>query len=292
MDIDSPVSPVAGVHEISLIIRAADGASVRATCFAGRGARASIVLFPEMGVEAGFYRGFCQTLAAEGYNTLVPDLRGHGGHSVKVDREWRFGYREMLLNDWPAGVNSMRGLFPGLRVILAGHGLGGHLSALYAARQPRDVDGLILLAAGTGYFRAMPWRQGLRELAMAQVAWSLSELVGYFPGDTIGLGSRESVGVMRDRAHHVRTGHYFPPTMEADDRNDFHAAKMPVLGISFTDDEQCTASAADALLACFPGGRLTRWHLSPAELGIEAAGHYAWAKQREVFVRLLGEWVG
>jgi predicted alpha/beta hydrolase len=292
MDTESPVSHIPGVHEIPLIIRTVDGASVRATCFAGRGARASLAVFPDMGVEASFYRGFCQSLAAEGYNALALDLRGHGGHSVRVDREWRFGYRDMLLNDWPAAVKTLRGLFPGLRVLMIGHGLGGYLSALHASLRPRDIDGLVLIGAGSAYFRARPWRQGLSELAFTQLAWSLSEIVGFFPGDAIGTGSRESAGVMRDRAYHVRTGAYFPRDMQLSERSAFDAVRMPLLGISFEDDEQCSRMASDALTASFPAASVTRWHLSPAEIGMESIGHYAWARQRDVFVRMLAEWIG
>lgn len=292
MDIESPVSHIPGVHEIPLIIRTADSESLRATCFAGRGARASVALFPEMGVEASFYRGFCQSLAADGYNALALDLRGHGGHSVRVDRQWRFGYREMLLNDWPVAVKTLRGLFPGLRVYIVGHGLGGYLSALHASLRPRDIDGLALIGAGSTYFRSKPWRQGLSELAFTQFAWSLSEIVGFYPGDAMGTGVRESVGVMRDRAHHVRTGAYFPRDMQKSERSVFDDVRMPLLGVSFTDDELCSRRSSELLTACFPAANVTRWHLSPADIGVESIGHYAWARQRDVFVRMLAEWIG
>lgn len=287
----SAALPKGPVSEVPILIRVADGAQIKATWFAGKDARASLIFFPAMGVEAAFYHRFCNSIAAAGFNVLPVDLRGHGQHSVKAGRNNRFGFKEMLECDWAAAVKTAKGLAPELPVILGGHSLGGQLCALYASMQPQMVKGLLLIATPSVYFRGWRFPANLKILGLTQLAWGISEVVGYFPGDLLGFAGRESAGVMRDWARNARTGGYQPERMTQDFATQLSRLNCPVLSASFTDDEFCPDRAAINLLQKLPNAQVTHLHLSPESLGVESVGHFAWAKQREKLLESIIPWL-
>jgi predicted alpha/beta hydrolase len=114
----------------------------------------TLVIFPAMGVEARYYRGFAAELAAAGFNLLLADLRGNGTWKLRPSRGDDFGYREMITYDWPAVLDTASSLFPGTKITLMGHSLGGQLSLLYMALAEKKVtDRAILISAPSVYYR-------------------------------------------------------------------------------------------------------------------------------------------
>jgi len=283
--------PKLPVSEVPILIRVADGSQIKATWFAGKDARASVVFFPAMGVEAKFYHRLCASIAGAGFNVLPVDLRGHGQHSVKANRHTRFGFKEMLELDWAAAVKTAKGLAPDLPVVLGGHSLGGQLSALYASLHPQAIKSLLLVATPSVFFRGWSFPGNLKILAMTQLAWGISELVGYFPGDVLGFAGRESTGVIRDWARNARTGEYQPERMSVDFAAQLQRLTCPVLAVSFTDDEFCPQKATQNLLKKMPQATITHHHLSPDMLGLKSVGHFAWAKQREGLLEEMIPWL-
>lgn len=279
------------VSEVPILIRVADGATIKATWFAGKEARANLVFFPAMGVEAKFYHRMCASIAAAGFNVLPVDLRGHGQHSVKASRNNRFGFKEMLELDWVAAVKTAKALAPELPVILGGHSLGGQLSALYASMHPDACKALLLVATPSVYFRGWPFPASLRILAMTQLAWGVAELLGFFPGDVIGFAGREGAGVVRDWARNARTGEYQPERMDTDFATQLGRLKCPLLSVTFSDDKLCPENAALNLLAKMPLAQQTHRHFSPQNLGLQSVGHFSWAKQREAFLEEIIPWM-
>lgn len=279
------------VSEVPILIRVSDGAQIKATWFAGKDAKASLVFFPAMGVEASFYYRFCASIAAFGFNVLPVDLRGHGQHSIRAGRQTRFGFKEMLELDWAAAVKTAKGLAPDLPVILGGHSLGGQLCALYASLHPQAVKALLLVATPSVYFRGWSFPANLKILGTTQLAWGIAELLGYFPGDVLGFAGRESAGVIRDWARNARTGEYQPERMSQDFAAQLSRLACPVLSVSFSDDEFCPQQAAQNLLQKMPHVGVTYQNLSPQTLGLQSVGHFSWAKQREKLLEELIPWL-
>lgn len=284
-------SPKVPVSEVPILIRVADGSQIKATWFAGKDARATLVFFPAMGVEAGFYHRLCAAIAGCGFNALPVDLRGHGQHSVRAARQQRFGFKEMLELDWPAAMKTARGLAPDLPVVVGGHSLGGQLSALYASMHPQNVKALLLVATPSVFFRGWNFPANLKILAMTQLAWGIAELVGYFPGDVLGFAGRESAGVIRDWARNARTGHYQPERMDVDFATQLQRLTCPVWSGSFSDDSFCPQQAAQNLLNKMPHVSLTHRHLTPESLGLSSVGHFSWAKHRDGLLEEIIPWL-
>jgi len=141
---------------MELRIESADGVGHTATVFeASRQDAPVIVCLPAMGAPAGYYGPFAEALASRDDATVVLlDLRGQGRSTARARAGHQFGYREILELDLPEAIWALRRRYPGRRLYLAGHSLGGQLGLFAAARPDIRLDGLILIAAGTAHWRA------------------------------------------------------------------------------------------------------------------------------------------
>jgi predicted alpha/beta hydrolase len=174
--------------------------------------------------------------------------------------------------------------------VWAGHSYGGHLAAAHVAAHPRGDAALILLASSDIGFRH--WgTSALGILGTTQLCAALAALLGYFPGHKLGMGRPIARTVIFDWARWARTGRF-----RGSDGTDYgrllSAASARVLSISFTDDQRMARrSAVDALARRFGNAEVTRWHLTPEEVGRAKVGHFGFLEEAEGFWRRIGEWV-
>lgn len=269
----------------------ADGVFNRLTFYRAAQDRAVILCMPAMGVRASFYRPLAVQLALAGWHAVTADLRGVGESGARVSQGARFGYREMLEQDWPANLALVRSLFPALPVFLLGHSLGGQLNALYAARYPAQVSGLIFSASGSVHFRGWPMPSALRILAQTQLLRGITEVVGYLPGDKVGFGGIEARGVIRDWAHVALTGRYRVAGSDFDYEAALRVQRRPLLALSYRDDPFAPPGAVRRLLAKMPHAPVEHRELAPVDLGLRQIGHNGWVKQNQVLIPLLTNWL-
>lgn len=275
----------------TLEVVAADGVRNQLSVFPSAAGQAVILLMPAMGVRAEFYRPFAQCLAQAGWHAVTADLRGIGKSSARVKDGARFGYHEMLELDWTANLQRVRERFPQLPIYLLGHSLGGQLNALYAGLRPQQIAGLIFISCGSVYYRGWPFPASLKILTMSQVVRCITEVVGYLPGKKIGFGGTEAKGVIRDWAHLARTGRFRVAGSTVDYESCMRAFGKPVLAISFSDDDFAPHAATRNLLHKLAHAQATHLTLQPHELGLPAAGHYAWVKANQGVVERISTWL-
>ena len=169
---------------MDIMIVSADGVGHTATVLPTARGNAPVVLcLPAMGAAVDYYAPFAQAIAAaELASAVLLDLRGQGRSTARARNGHEFGYREILELDLPKAIFLLRHVFPGRRLYVAGHSLGGQLALLGAARPDVALDGLILIAAGTSHWGA--WRGMERVWARAM------SRVKRFPSFVLGLPSR------------------------------------------------------------------------------------------------------
>jgi len=254
----------------------------------GEGAPVAICL-PAMGVAATFYRPLAEALGQERFHVITCDLRGIGSSSVRAGRGVSFGYPELLERDIPAVVAAARARFPRSPVYLLGHSLGGQLAALYLAVQPEAVDGVVLVAAGSVYFRAYPFPHSVRFLLGTQLARAISSAWGYFPGHKLGFAGREARGVIRDWSRQARTGRYDFVVDGAIAEDLFPRARGSVLAISVEDDVLAPVSAVDHICGKLANADVSRWHyVAPDGARID---HFRWVKRPAPVAAQIRAWV-
>ncbi|HVT36781.1 MAG TPA: alpha/beta fold hydrolase [Nevskiaceae bacterium] len=282
-----------GIAIATIEFAAADGARSAAAVFAAtRNDAPVVVIWPAMGVPARFYEPFAPVLgAAAGAHVVVPDLRGIGASSLRASRQVNFGYRELVELDCPAAVAAVRAHFPHSPIYLLGHSLGGQVSALYAAREPQAVKGLIFVASGNVWYRGWRFPQNASFLLFTQAAGFIAQTLGYFPGRKLGFGGTEARWLMRDWARTARDGRYRLGGSSFDYEAALAHLQLPLLGIGFAHDHFAPHRAAENLLHKMKAARLTHLKLTAAETEGRKLDHFSWVKQPQPVAQRIAHWL-
>lgn len=274
-------------------IRSEDGVSSQITVIAASDERVpTIVCMPAMGVKARFYEPLARNLVKKGLNVVTADLRGHGESGLRASGKNDFGYGDMVVYDWPCIIGETSKLFPNSPIIILGHSLGGQLSTLYMSENPHKIAALVLVAAPSLYYRDWPFLPGLRIFLMTQIFALIARVLGYHPGKRLGVGGTEARRLIGDWARITRKGRYDMIRKGVEYEELSRELKMPLLAISFSDDRFAPKRAVDRFCERMPGSELTRWHLTPGEIGCSSLGHFSWVKQSDRLVSMISNWVG
>jgi len=253
---------------------------------------AAIVLcFSAMGVRASYYRPLAEALCAQGLATVTVDLRGIGTSSVRASRASDFGYREVLEADYPAVVATVKQALPGRKMFALGHSLGGQFACLFAAANPGELAGILLIASCSIYYRSWPFPRHLLVLALCQSASLSAQLLGFFPGHLVRFGGREARRLVRDWAHQGRTGRYEAAGSTLDYEALLGDLRLPILAISFADDTYAPRAAVEHLLEKMPRASTTHQDLAPEALQAKAVGHFGWVKIGDRLMPRIVEWL-
>ena len=143
-------------------------------------ARASVVIGGAMGVRQSFYEAFARWMAQQGFRVTTFDYRGHGDSLHGAMRDVKADLFDWA-QDYEAVISAAKAALPMQPLYLLGHSLGAQLPGLL--RKPGQVDGLLSVAAGSGY-----WRDNAPKLrrVVPYFWWVLvplaTRLCGYFPG--------------------------------------------------------------------------------------------------------------
>lgn len=243
-----------------------------------------LVVWPALGVPARFYRPLVPHLRGHGFSVVLADYPGQGENRPRVGHGDRTGYHRLASAHLPAVLAEIAKRCPGQPIVLLGHSLGGQVGVSYAARHPGDLAGIALVAAGTPYFRAFPAAHAVRFLLSIQTVRLVAEAVGYWPGDRLRFGGRQSRALVRDWARFNRTGRMaFAGSTPYDE--DVARLELPVLAISVEGDSYAPSSAVDDLCRRMQAADLTRWHHDAAGLD-----HFRWVKQAGPIADRIAEW--
>ena len=273
-------------------IQSKDGVFSRITVFRNTVKQAPVlIIIPAMGVSANFYVPLAFMLVEKGLNVVTADLRGHGESQIRPERNVDFGYREMVLYDWPCVMAQVKMLFPQSLKIILGHSLGGQLSTLYLAENPTSIDSLILVAVPSLYYKDWQFPRSTTLLFSTQIFHWIARALGYFPGRKIGIGGTEAMQLVRDWARVVRTGRYDMINQTFDYESCLRLLRIPVLAISFTDDGFAPKRAADRFCQKMSNISLTRWHLDPVNFDCKKLGHFWWINQSESLADRISRWL-
>jgi predicted alpha/beta hydrolase len=285
---------VTPVHQHKIRVRAADGAESDATLFDPDPGppRATIVCTPAMGIGARHYEALAGELARRGFGVLTVELRGVGSSSVRARLGVDFGYRELVLDDLPAAIAAARGIFPAAPLVLLGHSVGAHVSALYASLAPDGIAGLVFVAAGTSFFRSWRFPLNVGMLLVAQLTRTVSRLLGYFPGRRFGLFGTEARRLMLEWSTLTTRGRFAVAECEHDFEEALPKVTLPVLALSFEGDLFAPVGAVEHLLSKLPRAGITHRHLRAADLGATSVDHFRWAKYPAPIADAIARWIG
>jgi predicted alpha/beta hydrolase len=218
---------------------------------------------------------------------ITADLRGLGESSVRPRRGIDFGYAR-LVDDAARIASAARAGRPGPLVVL-GHSLGGHVGALLAGARPGSIDGLMLVACGTPYWRCFPLHAGLGILALAHAARALGTMLGYYPGHRLGFAGVEAAQLMREWGRLARRGRFEVNGLDAEAT--LADARLPVLVASLAGDRLAPPEAVDHLAGKVAGASIDRVHVTREMVDPRALDHFRWARVADGIAGLLADWL-
>ncbi|WP_367390345.1 alpha/beta fold hydrolase [Lewinella sp. LCG006] len=274
-----------------------DGSTNQASIFpAPEEATAIIICLPALGVRASYYHDFAQALSEQAFHVVTIDWRGHGHSNLRAGRSIDFGYEE-LVNDLQELLDYVENWFSVMPVYVVGHSLGGQIASLCAARYPGLIQGLVLIASCSVYYKGWEGLGAWRVWLAAKLFHPISKIVGYFPGRSIGFGDREARKVMHDWCYNGLYGKYRLAGSLFDYEAALQKMETPSLAISIAGDELAPIKATENLVKKFANttpqmplnGRihLVLWQ---DENG-QGYNHFNWAKQPQEIIHQITSWI-
>jgi predicted alpha/beta hydrolase len=272
-----------------------DGVSLALTVYEPPGStRANVVIGGAMGVRRDYYAGFAAWLALQGFRVTCFDYRGSGESAPATLK----GYRADLFDwarDYEAVVAHAKAALPAQPLFLLGHSLGAQLPGLF--REPGRVDGLLSVAAGSGY-----WRENAPKLRrMVPYFWYLlvplaTRLCGYFPGRRLRKVGDLPAGVILQWRRWCLDPRYSVGAEGPEVAAQYDQACYPLLALSITDDELMTLRGTRSLVGLYPNARSRVETIEPQDVAGQRIGHFGffrdsfstrlWPRVTQVF----GDW--
>ena len=241
-------------------------------------ARASVVIGGAMGVRQSFYEAFARWMAQQGFRVTTFDYRGHGDSLHGAMRDVNADLFDWA-QDYEAVISAAKAALPMQPLYLLGHSLGAQLPGLL--RKPGQVDGLLSVAAGSGY-----WRDNAPKLrrVVPYFWWVLvplaTRLCGYFPGRALKKVGDLPSGVILQWRRWCLHPTYSVGAEGAAVAQSYDAVRFPVLALSMADDELMTLRGTHNLVNLYANTERRVESISPAELKVRRIGHFGFFRDQ------------
>jgi predicted alpha/beta hydrolase len=259
---------------ISQTLPAADGTPLSVRTYGASGSsRGSVVIGGAMGVRQDYYAPFAQWLSAQGWQVTSFDYRGSG---ESMPASGLKGFRADLhdwARDYEAVIDHAKAALPAQPLYLLGHSLGAQLPGLL--RNGAQVDGLLSVAAGSGY-----WRENAPQLKrIVPYFWFIlvpltTKLCGYFPGKRLRKVGDLPKGVILQWRKWCLNPHYSVGAEGAAAQASYAQVEFPVLALSITDDELMTQRGTESLVNFYTNAPRRVLRLTPTDLHVKRLGHF------------------
>lgn len=282
-----------GAKATTETIEARDGHELVATIYVpseGEPERVVIVA-AATGVKQAFYEPYARFLAGNRCAVVTFDYRGIGKSLKTKITEVDATIRDWGQKDYPAVVDFAKKKFPGKKLQIVGHSVGGQLVGMLD--NVDEVDAVITVAAQHGYH----WRYPLKDALVFGLLWwilmpLLSVLFGYFPSRKFGLGENLPKGAALEWARFCRSKDYFITPDGTPIRTGFEKYTGPLRAYDFADDDRAPEICVKALHAYFTKTTVDHRHVDPKEVG-HRVGHVGFflAKFKESLWRESLEWL-
>lgn len=234
--------------------------------------KATVIIPSAMGVAQQFYFQFARWLAEQGYHVATFDYRGIGLSAPPSLRGFPVNIFDWA-EDCAAVIDAVKAQLPDAPLHWIGHSLGGQLLGLIPNRE--HIDRVITVATGSGYWLENTWRT-------RSVVWWLwffvvpvaLRVAGYFPGKRLRKIGNLPRGVMAQWRRWCLSREYVVGAEGSEVREAYASVRMPMLSLSFTDDELMSARGIRSLHGLYTNAPVEYRRISPPDIGVKHIGHF------------------
>lgn len=273
-------------------VQFSDTSSTKITVFKTQESSAPVlIIFPAMGVGAGYYKNYAASLTGKGVNIVAIDHRGHGHSSVRPSRKVNFSYLEQIEMEYYAIVTKVKEIFPFSKIVVMGHSLGGQMGSMFVSRYTELVNGFILNASCSVYYKG--WNSGVDYglLLFAAFCKQIGKILGYYPGHRIGFGGKEARGVINDWYYTARTGKFVISDSDFDYEKAMSEFALPVLAFTYEGDASAPYKAMENLHRKFVRVKTEHHHIVHPQSPAKKYNHYSWVKEPEISAQQIINWL-
>jgi predicted alpha/beta hydrolase len=226
-----------------------------------------------MAIKQSFYADFASWLTEQGWEVVSFDYRGIGDSAPKSLRGFEADILTWARQDCAAALAFARVRAAGRPLLWIGHSLGGQILAMTPGNE--SINAAVTVASGSGYWRenAYPLRYYSWWLWHAIVPLATA-LCGYFPGKRLRMISDLPKGVIEQWSRWCRNPDYAAGAEGEAMRAAYRKPNLPLLAISFTDDEYMSERNIASLHGFYENARRTMRRLAPADVGLRRIGHF------------------
>jgi predicted alpha/beta hydrolase len=263
----------------ALKITTADGFALSGQLYGNPAqARAALLIAPAMGVAQSYYAPFARWLAEQGFVVLSFDYRGMGQSRPAEHRHSLRGF-DADIHTWAerdaaAALATLDALLPATTPIhWLGHSLGGQIFGLVPNRD--RVARMVTVGTGSGYWleNAPPLKRMVWWLWFFVVPIAL-RVAGYFPGKRLRKVGDLPRGVMAQWRRWCLSREYVVGAEGEHVREAYASVRMPMLSLSFTDDELMSARGIRSLHGLYTNAPVEYRRIAPPDVGVRRIGHF------------------
>ncbi len=242
-----------------------------------------VLIVPALGLRASYYAPVCEALAANGLSASAVDLIGAGSSPVRASRAVDWGYPE-LIDHVRAASEAACAACATSRLLLLGHSIGGHISLMLAGDPPPSLRGVVLVAAGSPWWRGWSGVEALRVRLSTGTLGLITRAFGYFPGPQVGFGGREAKTLMLQWCEAGRSNRFEGGGWSAEP---LFAAEGPrALSIRIDGDSLAPEGAVRALTDKTIHRGVESIHWAPVPEGVN---HNRWPRNADFVVERVAE---
>ncbi|MFV0673027.1 alpha/beta fold hydrolase [Variovorax sp. tm] len=241
--------------------------------------RASVVIGGAMGVRQSFYAPFAQWLSQQGLRVWTFDYRGSGDSRGDVPLREVDADLFDWARDYEAVIDAAKAAAPDAPLYLLGHSLGAQLPGFL--QRPEQVDGLVSIAAGSGY-----WRENAPRLKRSILYFwfvlvpLVTRLFGYFPGRKLRKVGDLPRGVILQWRRWCLNPRYSVGAEGELAARSYSRVRFPVLALSMTDDELMTLAGTNSLVSFYTGAPSAIERIAPADVQARRIGHFGFFREQ------------
>lgn len=251
--------------------------------------KGQIVIASAMGVTQAYYQPIANWLTEQGYCVLTFDCNGMGESKDKHLKEYQCNILDWATADYSAALQFVLDKNSNSPIYWLGHSLGGQIFPL--VDNIAHVNKVITVSSGTGY-----WKHNAPALRKkAPLFWYFimpiaTSIFGYFPGKRLGMVGDLPKQVMYQWRRWCLHPEYCVGVESDSVKAKFQQLKVPLVSISFTDDEMLSLTNMQDLHALFGNENKKLKTLDPKDVGEKRIGHLGFFREKfkdNVWSRLL-----
>lgn len=225
--------------------------------------KAAIVLHGATAVPHGFYRGFAEWLAGEGYAVLTYDYRDFGASANGSLRASKATMAVWGTEDQPAAQAELERRVPRVPVWVIGHSFGGLMLPFQAGA--KRVERVIGVASGLVHLGDHPWPYRAAAAAFWYGPGPLATAaMGYMPGRFLGSGAALPPGVYWQWRRWCTSHGFWRRDVGASlPQPDLRSVTAPVKLVAIADDDVAPAVSVWRTMTIYPEAMKRQLTLRP-----------------------------